>query len=302
MHRRSLMRWCSLLAMALTGGGSQAATPINTLERIAESGVVRIGYGDTAPFSYLDDQGNVVGYSIDICQRLADQLQMQLAIPSLEIVYVPRTPSNRVQLLNSGEIDIECNASTNTEERRRSAQFALSHYFVSVRYVALEESNLTKVEDLAGRSVSVARGTVNVSQINQVNRERQLNLSVVPVETLQDAFDLVTDRRVAAFAMDDVLLSTMIAESANPGAYVLSDEAITAIEPLGFMIRLGDTAFLEQVNKALEHIYTSAEMPILYEQWFQQPLPGKEITLNVPMSAELAEHFMTPSYQASLNK
>lgn len=291
MCRRSLFGWCSLLILLVAGGAAHAAQSLNTLERIKATGELRVGYGDTAPFSYQDNQGNVVGYSIDICQRLAGQLQKQLDIPALDIIYVARTPSNRIQLLNSGEIDIECNASTNTEERRRSAQFALSHYFVSVRYVALKSSGFTTLEDLSGRSVSVARGTVNVSQINQANREQQLNLSVVPVETLQDAFDLVAEGRVAAFAMDDVLLSTMIAESTDPDAYVLSEEAITSAEPLGFMMRLEDDAFAVEVNKALEHIYTSPEMPLLYHQWFQQPLPGKNITLDVPMSEVLAEHF-----------
>ncbi len=97
-----------------------------------------------------------------------------------------------------------------------------------MRFVSLKENHYDTLQDLAGRSVSVARGTVNVGQINQANRERRLNLSVVPVETLQAAFDLVTDGRVAAFAMDDILLSTMIAESEDPTAYALSEEAITA--------------------------------------------------------------------------
>lgn len=291
MCQRTLVGWCSLLIMLLGGGSAHAGQAFNTLERLKETGVLRVGYGDTAPFSYIDDHGKVVGYSIDICQQLAGQLQRQLDIPALDITYVARTPSNRIQLLNNGEIDIECNASTNTEERRRSAQFALSHYFVSVRYVALKSSGFTTLEDLSGRSVSVARGTVNVSQINQANRKQQLNLSVVPVETLQGAFDLVSEGRVAAFAMDDVLLSAMIAESDEPQAYVLSEEAITSTEPLGFMMRLADDAFAVEVNKALEHIYTSPEMPLLYYQWFQQPLPGKDITLDIPMSEVLAEHF-----------
>ncbi|WP_268746529.1 transporter substrate-binding domain-containing protein [Nitrincola sp. A-D6] len=130
MRRRILSLGCSLLIMLWGGGAAQATTPINTLERIEATGVLRVGYGDTAPFSYVDEQSNeVVGYSIDICQRLAEQLQAQLNLPSLDIVYVPRTPSNRIMLLNSGDIDIECNASTNTPERQRSAQFALSHFF-----------------------------------------------------------------------------------------------------------------------------------------------------------------------------
>ncbi|GEN26602.1 amino acid ABC transporter substrate-binding protein [Halovibrio variabilis] len=294
MHKTTSIGYCSLLAMALSGGAAQATPPINTLERIEETATLRVGYGDAAPFSYLDNQGQVVGYSIDICQRLAKQLKATLGLSSLEIAYVPRTPSNRIQLLNRGDIDIECDASTNTVERRRSALFALSHYFVTVRYVALRESGLKTLADLAGQSVSVARGTVNVGQVNQANREQRLYLSVVPADTLQEAFDLVTDGRVAAFAMDDILLRAMIAESENPDAYTVFAEPLTASQPLGFMMRLGDDAFAEQVNKVLRAIYTSPEMESIYDRWFHQPLPGKGITLNVPMSEALADHLNHP--------
>ncbi|HBN59055.1 MAG: amino acid ABC transporter substrate-binding protein [Halomonas sp.] len=280
--------------MAVWMLSTAAAAEINTLQRLSETGTLRVGYGDTAPFSYQDDEGNVRGYSIELCQRVAEQLQQQLNLPKLDIEYVFRTPGNRVQLLNSGEIDIECNASTNNAERRRSADFSLSHFFVSVRFVALKENQFFTLQDLAGRSVSVARGTVNVGQINQANREQQLNLSVVPVETLQEAFDLVTEGRVAAFAMDDILLSTMIAESEDPSAYSLSEEAVTAEEPLGLLMRQGDQAFVEQVNQALREIYQRGDILALYERWFLQPLPGKGITLNVPISETLAQHFMNP--------
>ncbi|KTG25356.1 amino acid ABC transporter substrate-binding protein [Idiomarina sp. WRN-38] len=280
--------------MAVWMLSTAAAAEINTLQRLSETGTLRVGYGDTAPFSYQDDEGNVRGYSIELCQRVAEQLQQQLNLPKLDIEYVFRTPGNRVQLLNSGEIDIECNASTNNAERRRSADFSLSHFFVSVRFVALKENQFFTLQDLAGRSVSVARGTVNVGQINQANREQQLNLSVVPVETLQEAFDLVTEGRVAAFAMDDILLSTMIAESEDPSAYSLSEEAVTAEEPLGLLMRQGVQAFVEQVNQALREIYQRGDILALYERWFLQPLPGKGITLNVPISETLAQHFMNP--------
>ena len=291
--QRVQARWWGLL-MAVWMLSTAAAAEINTLQRLSETGTLRVGYGDTAPFSYQDDEGNVRGYSIELCQRVAEQLQQQLNLPKLDIEYVFRTPGNRVQLLNSGEIDIECNASTNNAERRRSADFSLSHFFVSVRFVALKENQFFTLQDLAGRSVSVARGTLNVGQINQANREQQLNLSVVPVETLQEAFDLVTEGRVAAFAMDDILLSTMIAESEDPSAYSLSEEAVTAEEPLGLLMRQGDQAFVEQVNQALREIYQRGDILALYERWFLQPLPGKGITLNVPISETLAQHFMNP--------
>ena len=291
---RVLAQWWVGLLITVLAVASVMASEINTLQRLSDTGTLRVGYGDTAPFSYEDKEGNVLGYSIELCQRVAAQLQQRLDLPEIDIEYVFTTPGNRIQLLNSGEIDIECNASTNNAERRRSADFSLNHFFVSVRFVSLKENHFFTLQDLAGRSVRVARGTVNVGQINQANREQHLNLSVVPVESLQEAFDLVTEGRVAAFAMDDILLSTMIAASNDPSAYALSEEILTAEEPLGLLMRQGDQPFVEQVNQVLREMYQRGDMLELYERWFQQPLPGKGITLNVPMSETLAQYFTNP--------
>lgn len=278
-----------LLALPIVFGTSQARSeaPVSTLDRIRETGVLQIGYGDTPPFSYRDADGTVMGYSIDLCKRIAEELRVQLGLSRLDLKYVPRTPSNRVQLLNSGEIDIECNASTNTEERRRSVAFAISHFFASTRYVSLAKNGFKSLEDLKGRSVSVALGTVNVGQITKVNRERKLSLSLIKADSLQAAFDLVSDERASAFAMDDILLSSMIAASPNPAAYTLSMETLTEPEPYGFMLRLGDRAFEEAVNTALRKTYSSSEMPEIYDRWFTQPIPGKNINLRLPMSDAL---------------
>lgn len=275
------------LSIVLGASHAQSEAPASTLDRIRETAVLRIGYGDTPPFSYRNVDGTVMGYAIDLCKTIAEELRVQLGLPRLDLKYVPRTPSNRVQLLNSGEIDIECNASTNTEERRRSVAFAISHFFASTRYVSLAKNGFKSLADLKGRSVSVALGTVNVGQITKVNREKKLSLSLINADSLQAAFDLVSDERASAFAMDDILLSSMIAASPNPAAYALSVETLTEPEPYGFMLRLGDKAFEEAVNTALRKTYSSPEMPEIYDRWFTQPIPGKNINLRLPMSEAL---------------
>lgn len=265
-----------------------------TLERIKETGKIRIGYGMTAPFSFTAPDGEVIGYSMDLCRRLADKLKNRLQMEKIEIVLVPRTPSNRVQLLNNGDMDIECNASTNTAERRKSVRFAISHFFSATRYVSLAKNNLQTIADLKGRSVSVALGTVNVNDINDANRSKKLNISVIPTDSLQAAFDMVTDGRASAFAMDEVLLSTMIARAKNPSEYSISSEKLTEAQPVGFMMRLNDKAFATVVNESLAEIYKGADMEALYKQWFESVVPSIGVNVNVPMSDMLREALANP--------
>ncbi len=284
---------CALgLAVSVEAIAADFTTP--TLQRIKETGKIRIGYGQTAPFSFPSDNGEVMGYSIDLCRRVAEKLRARLNMDSIEIEFLPRTPSNRIQLLKEGTIDIECNSSTNTAERRKSVIFAVSHFYGATRYVSLAKNNLKTLADLKGRSVSVALGTVNVSEINEANRSKRLNISVVPVESLQAAFDMVADGQVSAFAMDEVLLSTMIARSAHPDDYAISDEFVTELQPIGFMMRLGDTEFAAAVNESLGEIYKSPEMVDIYNKWFEQPVPALGVKLGIPMSDVLKQALADP--------
>ncbi|KXG85114.1 amino acid ABC transporter substrate-binding protein [Agrobacterium bohemicum] len=278
--------------MALDSAAADFTKP--TLERIKETGKIRIGYGVTAPFSFTTTDGQVVGYSIDLCRRVTEKLKTRLKMDDIQIEFVPRTPSNRVQLLNDGSIDIECNASTNTVERRKSATFSLSHFYGATRYVSLAKNQLETLADLKGRSVGVALGTVNVNDINEINRARKLNISVVPADTLKGAFDMVTDGRVSAFAMDEVLLSTMIAQSQNPAEYRISTEKVTDFQPVGFMMRLNDTEFASAANEALGEIYKSPEMPDIYKRWFEDSIPELGVSIKMPMSETLKNALANP--------
>lgn len=290
-QRRALL---ASLLLACTAGGALAQQQTDTLDRLRQTGVLRVGYGiNSMPFSYLDADGTVIGYSIDLCKKIADSLRASLGLRRLDVEYVPRSASQRVQMLNDGMVDIDCAASTNTPERRTSASFSISHFYTTTRYVSLAKNQLRKLQDLRGRSVSVTLGTVNVGEITRANREHRLNLSIVMASSLQDAFDLVTRGQVSAFAMDDVLLATMIASSADPSIYAVSDDTLTEPQPYGLMMRLNDRNFENAVNEALRKIYASQEITAIYDRWFNQPIPPKGINLRIPMHPALAKTFET---------
>lgn len=277
----------TLAIIAAVAGQAFAQAPASTIDRIRETGSLKVGYGSAVPFSFRDEDGAVVGYSIDLCKALAEEIRSTLAMTQIRIDYVLRTPANRVQLLNSGDIDIECNASTNTAERRKAAAFAPAHFIAQTRFVSLRQNNIRTMDDLRGKTVSVVLGTVNVGQILHLSREMKLGLASVPVADVQSAFDLVKDGSVSAFAMDDILLSNMIANSGKAEDYLISEETLGEPAPYGFMTRLDDAPFAALVADRLMRIYKSPQMKQIYDKWFMQPIRGGRYTLNVPMSAQL---------------
>ena len=69
----------SLVAALLMAGTALAQPAVSTLDRIRQTGVLRIGYdGHEPPFDYIDLDGKVMGYSIELCNRLAEALRRWL--------------------------------------------------------------------------------------------------------------------------------------------------------------------------------------------------------------------------------
>ncbi|MCZ4430152.1 amino acid ABC transporter substrate-binding protein [Agrobacterium sp. SOY23] len=294
MQRSTLWLLPVFLSLLPAPAVSNDAQP-PTLETIARTGTIRLGYGDrNIPFSYLGTGPEPIGYSIELCLKVADSIKKKLGLSELKVEFVKRTPSNRIMLLNDGTMDMECVASTNTEERRKAVWFSYSHFITGTRYVALKSSGLNTVADLAGRTVVVTTGTINISQLNVLNRKLGLNIAVLQNDSTEGGFDMVTENRASAFVMDDILLRSFVAETGRPGDYVISNEYLAPPQPYGLMLRHGDTGFRDAVNEALKQIYASGEIEEIYDKWFNKPIPPNGMNLQRPLPGDLAEAFRRP--------
>ncbi|MCW8280120.1 amino acid ABC transporter substrate-binding protein [Agrobacterium sp. InxBP2] len=294
MQRSTLWLALGIFSLLSTYAAGQEVQP-PTLETIARTGIIRLGYADrNIPFSYLGTGPEPIGYSIELCLKVVDSIREKLDLPGLKVDFVKRTPSNRITLLNDGTIDMECVASTNTEERRKAVWFSYSHFITGTRYVALKSSGLNTVADLAGRTVVVTTGTINISQLNVLNRKLGLNIAVLQNDSTEGGFEMVTENRASAFVMDDILLRSFVAETGRPEDYAISNEYLAPPQPYGLMLRHGDTGFRDAVNEALGEIYTSGEIDKIYEKWFNAPIPPNGMNLQRPLPDDLADAFRNP--------
>ena len=294
MQRSTLWLALGIFSLLSTYAAGQEVQP-PTLETIARTGIIRLGYADrNIPFSYLGTGPEPIGYSIELCLKVVDSIREKLDLPGLKVDFVKRTPSNRITLLNDGTIDMECVASTNTEERRKAVWFSYSHFITGTRYVALKSSGLNTVADLAGRTVVVTTGTINISQLNVLNCRLGLNIAVLQNDSTEGGFEMVTENRASAFVMDDILLRSFVAETGKPEDYAISNEYLAPPQPYGLMLRHGDTGFRDAVNEALGEIYASGEIEKIYEKWFNAPIPPNGMNLQRPLPDDLADAFRNP--------
>jgi glutamate/aspartate transport system substrate-binding protein len=267
-----------------------------TLKSIKDSGTITLGYRDSSiPFSYLDDNQKPVGFAMDICYKVVDAVKKELKLDKLEVKLNPVTSSNRIPLLANGTIDLECGSTTNNAEREKQVAFTNTHFLTASRFVSKKSSNLNSIDDLKGKTVVSTAGTTNIKQLTEANAARNLGATIIPAKDHAEAFLMVETDRAAAFAMDDILLASLVAGSKDPSIYVISKDAFSKPEPYGIMLRRDDPAFKKVVDAATAAVYTSGEGQKLYDKWFMSKIPPKGLNLNTPIAPELKAEFAKPS-------
>jgi glutamate/aspartate transport system substrate-binding protein len=98
-----------------------------------------------------------------------------------------------------------------------------------------------------------------------------------------------------AFVQDDIVLAGLIANTKDPKAYVISQDAFSKPEPYGIMLRKDDTSFKAVADAATASLYRSPELTTLYDKWFTQPIPPKGANLDIPMSPAMKRAFEKPT-------
>ncbi len=156
-------------------------------------------------------------------------------------------------------------------------------------------SNITKIDDLKGKTVVSTSGSTNIKQLNEVNTQRNLGINVLPANGHAEAFLMVETDRAVAFVMDDIIIAGLIANSKTPAAYELPSGAFSLPEPYGIMLRREDPDFKRVVDAATAKLYKSAEIDKLYAKWFQSPIPPKSLNLNLAMDPALKKAFQNPT-------
>ncbi|MBM3565297.1 MAG: amino acid ABC transporter substrate-binding protein [Alphaproteobacteria bacterium] len=273
-----------------------AAQDSPTLKKIKETGTMTVGHREvSSPFSYFDDKQQPVGFAMDICAKVVDAVKKELKMPNLNVKYAMVTSATRIPLMANGTIDIECGSTTNNAARQEQVWFTNTHFVTASRYVTKKKSNISKIDDLKGKTVVSTTGTTNIKQLNDVNTERKLGINVVGAKDHAEAFLMVETDRAVAYVMDDILLASMVANAKTPGDYKISSDAFSLPEPYGIMVPRGDAGYKKLVDATTAALYKSSEIETLYKKWFQTPIPPKGINMNFPMPESVKKAFANPT-------
>ena len=279
--------------LVLSGAGPVLAAGM--LDTIRSSQEVVLAHRDASvPFSYLDGNGQPVGYSMDICARVVDAIRRELALPGLKVRYLPVTSASRIGVMTDAKAALECGSTTNTAERRKKVAFTIPHFISAVRLLVRSDSGIKGLDGMAGRKITVTAGTTTVPTVRRLNAEQDLDLNIVESPDHGQAFLALESGKVDAFALDDVLLFGLRANAARPQAFAVVGKPMS-VEPYAIMLPPGDAAFKKLVDSEVRRLIQSGEITAIYRKWFLQPIPPKGINLELPMPSMLKDSFRFPS-------
>ncbi len=272
---------------------SAQAGPV--LDRIKQTGKIVIGHRDASvPFSYLDANRKPVGYSIELCQKLAEAVRKKLGLNNLAIEYVTVTSANRIASVVQEKIDLECESTTNNAERRQTVAFAIPHYITGAKYLVRADSNIQELSDFTNKKLASTVGSTPLKAIDSANRERLMRINIVPVPDHIRGVEMVEKGEVDGFVMDEVLLVGLVASRPNPERFKVVGKFLTT-EALGIMLPKSDPEFKQVVDAEMKRLIHSREAVALHDRWFMQPIPPHDRSLKLPMNYLLKDFWKYPS-------
>ena len=287
--------WIKGTVLLVTTGFALLAHAGPLLEKVKKEGRITIAHRDASiPFSYLDAQGQPVGYAMDICRRMAQALQTSLGLSQLPLDFVQVTSANRVEKVEKQEALLECGSTTNNASRREKVHFAIPHYIAGARLLVNADSPIDSIDSPQLQRLVSTKASTPVNAVKRIARDKGLKFSLSEAEGHLQALEMVERGEADAFAMDDVLLYGLAATRPNPKALKVVGRFIT-IEPLAIMYPKGDEAFGKIINDEMRRLIRSGELQTIYTTWFERPIPPKGAVLNLPPSYLLRDLWRFPS-------
>ncbi len=279
-----------LLATAATAqtGGGEGLSP--TLAAIKNTHVVHLGYRESSPpFSFIDPSGRPIGYSLELCEAIVDEIGAEVDDANLKIDYVKVTSDDRIPAVVQGKIDLECGSTTANAERGKQVAFSPLMFVAGTKLMVPKASTISAPKDLQGKTVVVTKGTTNEQAMHALDKKFTLALNIVVSPDHEQSYQMLVDGKADAFATDDILLYGLIARHKSQDKFKVTGDYLS-YDPYGIMYRKGEPQLAAVVERAFRKLGSNHDLLPLYNKWFISRLPTGE-KMNVAISPQLEEAF-----------
>ncbi len=261
----------TLLAVLLVVCIPGMALAQTTLERLRETGEIRLGIReDAAPLSYFRAK-EPAGYSVLVCKGVVASLSEALG-RELAVTWITVDAEDRFDAVVEGRVDLLCGADTITLERRARVDFSLPT-FVDGAAVLLPLGADPELAALEGKQVGVRGGTTTETVLRATLEAAGVQAEVVVFDDHHAALAAIEAGEITAYFGDQSILYGLFFDSDMSQELVVSDNMLT-VEKHGLAMPRGDEDFRLAVDTAISGLYRSGEMAGFFEEAFPGATPG----------------------------
>ena len=264
LRTKSTIVFLSLSILTFTSSQASAET---VAEKIARTGTFTAGTSkDALPFAYRNDEGELVGYSVDILKLITRQLEREYN-REIELELVALEPKARIPELIQGEVDVVCDASSFTWKRDRQIDFSFSYSSTGTRLLTTRGKDYWDAESLIEQRIGALPKTTSEKTIKRV----QPRAEIINVKDRAAGFAALRAGEIDAFASDGILLESWLRTVSDPENWQIVGDY--SREGIACMVAENNSQLLNTVNYSLIEFMQGLlderpEYVTVFDRWF----------------------------------
>ena len=245
------------------GGGSSASgagsgsspEDAGLLEKIQEAGVLVVGTeGTYSPNSYHDEDGNLVGFDVDVARGIAGHL-------GVDVEFVEAEWDSLFGALDSGRIDIIVNEVEYSDERAEKYDFSQPYTYVhGALLVAEDNTDITGFDDLNGKQAAQNLTSSWGQEAESYGAE------LVSVDAVAQGIELILSGRADCMLNAETAFYDYLDKHPDTPVKIVATTATTTSSQIP--VPKGNEALVEAINGALDEMRASGELSQLSQQYF----------------------------------
>lgn len=258
----SLILVTLLIAAFFTACAPSQTTDL--LSKIQDRGTIIVAMeGTWAPWTYHDETDTLVGYDVEVAQKIAEKL-------GVTVTFVEGEWDGLLGGLDSGRYDIMVNGVGITPERQEKYQFSTPYaYNRTAVIVRGDNDSIHSMEDLKGKT------TANTISSTYATQAESYGANVTAVDDLNQTIQLLLTGRIDATLNAEVVFTDYL--KVHPDANIKIAAYSSEVEQVAIPVRKGEetTTLLEAINKALAELSADGTLSALSQKYF-----GTDISKN----------------------
>lgn len=259
LRRLQIVLIALLLLTAGVASAFAADSPI--LDRIASSGVLRVGMsGDQAPMNAKARSGQLIGLEVDLASLLAAAMDVKVEL-------VTKPFPDLLPALKSGEVDVVMSGMTITRERTADVSF-VGPYMVSGKSILTKSKVLAAADEASDVNQATITVTTLENSTSQSFVEKHMpDVKLVTSKDYDSAVKLVVDGQADALVAD--MPVCVLSVMRYPGADLVTLTQPFTIEPIGIALPAEDAQFLNLIENYFRALEGMGVTQQLRKKWLE---------------------------------